>query len=264
MTALSNLFISKHRKADFELHLHIYELTNVPLVSGHYFAKWKVKSSGAQGVTKRTPLKDHTVRWNQKSQAIVQLIVGKDRMLTPCEFRLTIKQEMNSGREVETVGTIAVNISEYVNAGNVVRRYLLQESKFNSTIKLGFELKQVSGSTDYMVPQSKNSPLFSGITSIIAEQTRKDPDSISVKSRNVKSNNEFSLSHHPQAGTLISRFQHGNTTLDPSLFLSGSSMGPSPCDVVEEIFRGRPTSNIYLARRNSNASTNSAGAVSAL
>lgn len=42
---LSHLFISKSRKIDFELTILIQDLTNVPLVSGLYYVKWRLKNA---------------------------------------------------------------------------------------------------------------------------------------------------------------------------------------------------------------------------
>lgn len=41
----SRLFVSKDRKIDFELTILIQDLTNVPLVSGLYYVKWKLKNA---------------------------------------------------------------------------------------------------------------------------------------------------------------------------------------------------------------------------
>ncbi|CAO3626942.1 unnamed protein product [Mucor hiemalis] len=54
---LSRLFVSKSRKIDFELTLLIQDLTNVPLVSGLYFVKWKLKNTiHTNGSTVRAPI----------------------------------------------------------------------------------------------------------------------------------------------------------------------------------------------------------------
>lgn len=42
---LSQLFVSKSRKIDFELTILIQDLTNVPLVSGLYYVKWRLKNT---------------------------------------------------------------------------------------------------------------------------------------------------------------------------------------------------------------------------
>ena len=51
---LLNFFISKHRKLDFEISILIRDLANVPLVSGLYYVKWRIKNaSHASGITER-------------------------------------------------------------------------------------------------------------------------------------------------------------------------------------------------------------------
>lgn len=45
----SRLFVSKDRKIDFELTILIQDLTNVPLVSGLYYVKWKLKNAAHTG-----------------------------------------------------------------------------------------------------------------------------------------------------------------------------------------------------------------------
>jgi hypothetical protein len=42
---LSHFFISKHRKVDFEVNILLQDLTNVPLVSGFFYVKWKLKNA---------------------------------------------------------------------------------------------------------------------------------------------------------------------------------------------------------------------------
>lgn len=44
---ISQLFISKSRKIDFELSVLFQDLANVPLVSGNYHIKWKIKYADA-------------------------------------------------------------------------------------------------------------------------------------------------------------------------------------------------------------------------
>lgn len=49
---LSHYFIAKHRKVDFQIHLNIQDITNVPLVSGCYFVKWRLRNASvSNGVT---------------------------------------------------------------------------------------------------------------------------------------------------------------------------------------------------------------------
>jgi len=54
MNTISNLFVSGKRKVRFEATCCVYELSNLPYVSGLYYAKWKLKQGGsARGITQR-------------------------------------------------------------------------------------------------------------------------------------------------------------------------------------------------------------------
>lgn len=52
----------------------------------------------------------------------------------------------------------------------IVRRYLMQESKVNSTLKLGILMVQVDGDRNYVAPPLKTAPMFGGIAGIMAGQ----------------------------------------------------------------------------------------------
>jgi hypothetical protein len=40
----------------------------------------------------RAPIKDHSIFWNYKLENFVQIVIGKDGVLMPCELNLKIKQ----------------------------------------------------------------------------------------------------------------------------------------------------------------------------
>ncbi len=82
-----------------------------------------------------------------------------------------------------TLGYITLNLSEYVEESEmgpdgeegVVRRYLMQESKINSTLKIGIMMKQVDGERNFVAPPLKTAPVFGGIAGIMAgDQTEQD------------------------------------------------------------------------------------------
>ncbi|POS85151.1 hypothetical protein EPUL_002035 [Erysiphe pulchra] len=82
-----------------------------------------------------------------------------------------------------TLGKIELNLAEYVNEveigldddGCVVRRYLMQDSKINSTLKVGIGMKQIDGDRKFFAPPLKTVNVFGGITGIMAgDQERKD------------------------------------------------------------------------------------------
>ncbi|KAI9015669.1 EEIG1/EHBP1 N-terminal domain-containing protein [Phycomyces nitens] len=134
---LSHFFISKHRKVDYEISILIHDLKNVPLVSGLYHIRWRMKhASHTNGSTQRAPIKDHSIYWNHPISTMVQLVIDKQHVLSQCEFKLEIYQELGSGKEAEMIGSLAVNLAEYATTGLTTRRYLLDQCKFNSTLKV--------------------------------------------------------------------------------------------------------------------------------
>lgn len=72
------------------------------------------------------------------------MTIDRNGMLQETEIHFEVLQEYSSGARGERIilGTIKLNLAEYVDSseeGNdgVVRRYLMQESKINSTLKVG-------------------------------------------------------------------------------------------------------------------------------
>ena len=125
----------------------IIELNNVPLVSGTAYVKWHLPhSSSAQhrGRTSKSIIKDHKVQWNYEKQIPLRLIVDKNSMLQESDIHFEVLQEYSSGARGEriTLGNVKLNLAEYVEAGDgdvdegITRRYLMQDSKINSTLKV--------------------------------------------------------------------------------------------------------------------------------
>ena len=73
-------------------------------------------------------------------------------MLQESEIHFEVLQDYGSGGRANriTLGVVKLNLAEYA-AGmdeeeeEVVRRYLMKESKINSTLKLGFQMRQIEG-----------------------------------------------------------------------------------------------------------------------
>lgn len=185
----------KHRRVRFDLTLKILDLNNVPLVSGTSFIKWHLPSSSSaehRGRSERCLIKDHRVEYNYEKRMQVRLSVGKDGMLQECSVNFEILQEYSAGGRGERIrlGDLKLNLAEYVEAsenpatpsspggganatgeGNteegVVRRYLMQDSKINSTLKLSILMLHTSGPRDYYAPPLRTAPVFGGIAGII-------------------------------------------------------------------------------------------------
>jgi hypothetical protein len=184
-------FVPKSRRAKFDLTLHIYDLNNVPLVAGSSFVRWHLPTSRAaehRGRTHKCPIKDHRVHYDYEQQTAVRLTVGKDGMLQDCFIDLEVQQEYGTGGKNEriTLGKLKLNLPEYVEASElqspgppgspghppeaegVIRRYLMQESKINSTLKIGVHMRYVEGTRDFMAPQLRSAPIFGGIAGIVS------------------------------------------------------------------------------------------------
>ncbi|KAI0109382.1 N-terminal C2 in EEIG1 and EHBP1 proteins-domain-containing protein [Hypoxylon sp. NC0597] len=50
----------------------------------------------------------------------------------------------------------------------IVRRYLMQDSKINSTLKIGILMVQIDGERNYVAPPLKTAPMFGGIAGIMS------------------------------------------------------------------------------------------------
>ena len=97
------------------------------------------------------------------------------------------------------LGNIKLNLSEYVERDGelrrnpdgedlgeeegegITRRYLMQESKINSTLKVGILMKQVEGEKDFLVPPLKTATVFGGIAGIVTTEAG-DPKTVGDRS----------------------------------------------------------------------------------
>ncbi|KAI8917583.1 EEIG1/EHBP1 N-terminal domain-containing protein, partial [Powellomyces hirtus] len=141
-----SLFVPKSRKVKFEASCFVHDLSNLPYVSGLYFVKWKLKNGGSfEGSTAKAVVKDHTVTWDISFRFEPQMVIGKDGVLQPCELVLFVKQTVNAGKSTEDVGMITINLAEYANSKSTCRRYLLQESRVNSILKVTIGMKLTKG-----------------------------------------------------------------------------------------------------------------------
>jgi hypothetical protein len=102
-------------------------------------------------------------------------------MLQECCAEFEVLQEYSRGggrSERITLGTVKLNLAEYVEQSEMVvvpgedpgvtRRYLMQDSKINSTLKLGIYMKQTEGDKNFIAPALKTAQVFSGIAGIMA------------------------------------------------------------------------------------------------
>lgn len=90
--------------------------------------------------------------WEYEKQLAIRLVIDKHGMLQESEICLEVFQEYLSGAsrgDTVALGSVRLNLAEFVVEGGggeegereregVTRRYLMQASKINSTLKVGF------------------------------------------------------------------------------------------------------------------------------
>lgn len=206
----------------FELHLKIYDLNNVPLVSGQSFIKWHLAHSmhaEHRGRTAKCPVANHQVNYDfAKLVPSLRISVDRNNQLAECPLELEVLQEFSVADKM-SLGRIRLNLSEYVGesekdssaltnstTGNmasstgslprqpsvsssastarssvvsasdvktvedgVVRRYLMQDSKVNSTLKIGILMVQIDGDRNYVAPVLRSAPVFGSIAGFQAD-----------------------------------------------------------------------------------------------
>ncbi|KAI0436571.1 N-terminal C2 in EEIG1 and EHBP1 proteins-domain-containing protein [Xylaria telfairii] len=232
--------MNKARKPKFELHLWIYDLNNVPLVSGTSSVKWHLPNSirgEHRGHTAKCTVDkvNHRVTYNYSKTVPLRISIDRNNNLTECAIEFEVLQEFSMGSggrdEKISLGNIRLNLSEYIEesetfhrrsaaprvpaspehardkitktttgrsasegerpvtspAGTtlqhpeeidlvdeeaeegIVRRYLMQDSKINSTLKIGILMVQADGERNYVAPPLKSATMFmGGISSILA------------------------------------------------------------------------------------------------
>jgi hypothetical protein len=115
----------------------------------------------------------------------VRLTIDKSNNLQECLINFEVVQDYGSGVRGEkiTLGHVTLNLAEYVEDSEmgpdgeegVTRRYLMQESKINSTLKIAITMKQIDGERNFTAPPLKTAPVFGGIAGIMAgEQAEQD------------------------------------------------------------------------------------------
>lgn len=138
--------------------LQIIDINNVPLGKGTVMVRWRLPSHSAnehQGHTEKATLTDHRANWNYERALQVRLTIDRTSILQECEVNFEILQEFSSSPMSEKIvlGKIKLNLAEYVDKAEddegIVRRYLMFDSKVNSTVKIGIAMRQLEGDRNF-------------------------------------------------------------------------------------------------------------------
>lgn len=170
----------------------------MPLVSGTSFIKWNLPHSTAaehRGRTEKRPIKDHKVFYDYEIKIPVRLVVDKNGMLQESWIEIEVVQEYSAGGRGEriTLGNVKLNLAEYVEQSEmasaddddnmgITRRYLMQDSKINSTLKISIYMKQTEGDKNFVAPPLKTAQVFSGIAGIVSGE-QGDSEDVGSESR---------------------------------------------------------------------------------
>lgn len=128
--------------------------------------KWHLPFSSAadhRGKTDKFSIKNNKVEYHYEKTTQIRLIVGKDLTLQEALIHFEVMQEYPARARTEriTLGTIKLNLAEYVDTetpnsaesprgnGPIVRRYLMQDSKVNSTLRIELDMRQIEGERNF-------------------------------------------------------------------------------------------------------------------
>ncbi|KAM7222580.1 N-terminal C2 in EEIG1 and EHBP1 proteins domain containing protein [Rhypophila decipiens] len=104
----------------------IYDLNNVPLVSGVSLIKWHIPHSihgEHRGRTQKCPIANHRVEYNYSKLVPLRIAIDRNNNLSECWIEFEVLQEFSATGstggptardEKITLGTLRINLSEYV------------------------------------------------------------------------------------------------------------------------------------------------------
>lgn len=166
--------------------------------------KWHLPSSSAaehRGKTDKAIIREHKATWDYSKEIELRLTIEKNQALQECEIHFEILQEYHEGVRGGRVllGNVRLNLAEYTRIpdpsttegaplddgeeGGITRRYLLQDSKVNSTLKVGIKMKQIEGDNNFVAPPLKSAMVLGGIAGIIGAEAGEGDDIPTLTSR---------------------------------------------------------------------------------
>ena len=146
-------------------------------------------------------IREHKATWDYVKELPVRLTIDKNQKLQECEIHFEVLQEYHEGTKGRVqLGSVKLNLAEYTNppdldererdgdantepdededVSGITRRYLMQDSKINSTLKIGFDMKQTEGETDFIAPPLKTATVFGGIAGVVSTEPGHDGNEI--------------------------------------------------------------------------------------
>ncbi|TKR80811.1 hypothetical protein L596_014818 [Steinernema carpocapsae] len=140
----------KRRRFKFEVELRVCHLSDVPLVNATLFAKVRLLDCGNfEGTTERKMVANHSVQWSNKFDFTCRIGVDPaSGILERCMCRISIRKEPKSGKGVQKLGFVDVNLSEFAASAleGISRFYLLdgygdRQRQDNSRLQISVRMR---------------------------------------------------------------------------------------------------------------------------
>lgn len=143
---------------------------------------------------------EHKGTWEYSRSLSVRLTMERNLMLQECDIHFEVLQEYSDSRGGRVhLGNVKLNLAEYTQLvdispserdpqdegedGSITRRYLLQESKINCTLKIGITMKQTEGDTNFIAPPLKSAMVVGGIAGVLSTEPGEGDDIPSITSK---------------------------------------------------------------------------------
>lgn len=162
-----------------------------------------------RGRTNKCPIVNHRVDYSfTKLVSSVRITIDKNNNLTDCPLEFEVIQEFAHTDKI-TLGHVKLNLAEYVEESEnlikdiaspgrgrsgsfgvspataakalerdvedgIIRRYLMQDSKVNSTLKIGILMIQKDGDRNFSAPPLRTAAVFGGIAGFTAGEQVED------------------------------------------------------------------------------------------
>ncbi|KAF4607805.1 hypothetical protein EYR40_000140 [Pleurotus pulmonarius] len=130
--------------------------------------------ASSRGITTFGQLKEHKVVWNHTVDVVVKMDVERDTLeLLPNELKLEVMQRVipndPSAPQNPRLGVLYLNLAQYASptTPSVTRRYLLQKSKTNATLKLTVQLECVGGERNFVAPPLPKGQILGGVKGVL-------------------------------------------------------------------------------------------------
>ncbi|KNE56758.1 hypothetical protein AMAG_02535 [Allomyces macrogynus ATCC 38327] len=120
--------------------------------AGLHYAGQSSTSTTPTTSSPRTQLRDHSVRWDWTCAFDVHMVKDDDGMLEPMPMTVVVKQYKAEENATERVGVVKLDLAPFAGARSTTRRFLLQESKINSTVKVTIAMNLIKGVPMFKVP----------------------------------------------------------------------------------------------------------------